>query len=234
MCSITPPIITSPVWSRSASTSTSIASSRKRSMSAGRSADSPPSRPSEPRGRELRHRGVEALGVEHDLHRAATEHVRGSDQDREADPAPRSPARPARSSRCRPAAAGSPSRSHSALKRSRSSARSIDSGLVPTIGMPACWSAWASLSGVWPPSATITPRSSPSRLQRVAHVAHALHREGLEEQPVAGVVVGRHRLRVAVDHHGLEPGLRRARTRRARSSSRTRHPARCGWGRCRG
>ena len=43
-----PPITTSPVRSRSASTSTSTASSRKRSMSAGRSADSPPSRPSEP------------------------------------------------------------------------------------------------------------------------------------------------------------------------------------------
>ncbi len=44
-CSITPPMSTSPVWSRTASTSTSTAFSRKRSISTGRSADSPPSRP---------------------------------------------------------------------------------------------------------------------------------------------------------------------------------------------
>ena len=48
-CSITPPMSTSPVASRMASTSTSAASSRKRSTSTGRSADSPPSRPSEPK-----------------------------------------------------------------------------------------------------------------------------------------------------------------------------------------
>ncbi len=48
MCSRTPPITTSPVRSRMASTSTSVASSRKRSIRAGRDADRPPSRPSEP------------------------------------------------------------------------------------------------------------------------------------------------------------------------------------------
>ena len=48
-CSITAPMNTSPVRSRMASTSTSIASSRKRSTSTGRSDDSPPSRPSDPK-----------------------------------------------------------------------------------------------------------------------------------------------------------------------------------------
>ena len=48
-CSMTPPMIASPVWSRMASTSTSVASSRNRSTSTGRSADSPPSLPSEPK-----------------------------------------------------------------------------------------------------------------------------------------------------------------------------------------
>ena len=47
-CSITPPMYTSPAWSRTASTSTSMASDRKRSISTGRSAERPPSRPSEP------------------------------------------------------------------------------------------------------------------------------------------------------------------------------------------
>ena len=44
-CSMTPPINTSPVWSRIASTSTSVASSRNRSIKTGRSAESPPSFP---------------------------------------------------------------------------------------------------------------------------------------------------------------------------------------------
>ena len=47
-CSITPPMSTSPVWSRMASTSTSVAPCKKRSMSTGRDDDKPPSRPSEP------------------------------------------------------------------------------------------------------------------------------------------------------------------------------------------
>ena len=44
-CSMIPPITISPVWSRMASTSTSVASSRKRSTSTGRLADRPPSLP---------------------------------------------------------------------------------------------------------------------------------------------------------------------------------------------
>jgi hypothetical protein len=47
--------------------------------------------------------------------------------------------------------------SSTAPNRSRSSARSIASALVPRIGTPASVSATASLSGVWPPNCTITP-----------------------------------------------------------------------------
>ena len=42
-------------------------------------------------------------------------------------------------------------------KRSRSSAMSIDSGVVPMMGTPLASSARASFSGVWPPYWTITP-----------------------------------------------------------------------------
>ena len=40
----------------------------------------------------------------------------------------------------------------------------------------------------------------------VHHLEHVLEGERLEVQPVRGVVVGGHRLRVAVDHHGLVAG----------------------------
>ena len=50
-----------------------------------------------------------------------------------------------------------PSSASSAPKRLRSSARSIASGEVPQIGTPAAARPRASLSGVWPPSWTITP-----------------------------------------------------------------------------
>ena len=46
-------------------------------------------------------------------------------------------------------------------KRSRSSARSMASGVVPRIGTPAFSSASASFSGVCPPNCTITPFSVP-------------------------------------------------------------------------
>ena len=42
----------------------------------------------------------------------------------------------------------------------------------------------------------------------VEHLQDVLERQRLEVQPVGGVVVGGHRLRVAVDHHGLETRLR--------------------------
>ena len=44
--------------------------------------------------------------------------------------------------------------------------------------------------------------------ERVADVADPFDGERLEEEPVARVVVGGDRLGVAVDHHGLEAGVR--------------------------
>ena len=95
------------------------------------------------------------------------------------------------------------SRSSSCLKRSRSSARSMASGEVPRIGTLACSSGSASLSGVWPPNCTMTPCSVPLRALGVDDLEHVLGGERLEIEPVGGVVVGRHRLRIAVDHDGL-------------------------------
>ena len=46
-------------------------------------------------------------------------------------------------------------------KRCRSSARSMESGDVPRILTPACWSPSASLSGVWPPNCTRHDTSPP-------------------------------------------------------------------------
>jgi hypothetical protein len=51
----------------------------------------------------------------------------------------------------------SPSLSMSAANRSRSSARSIASGVVPKIGTPSSWSGTASFSGVCPPYWTMSP-----------------------------------------------------------------------------
>ena len=98
-------------------------------------------------------------------------------------------------------------RCRSFWKRSRSSARSIMSGDVPRIGMPAFSSASASFSGVWPPNCTMTPRSSPVGLLGAQDLQHVLRRQRLEIEPVRGVVVGRHGLGVAVDHDRLVAGV---------------------------
>ncbi len=100
-----------------------------------------------------------------------------------------------------------PSFFSSTWKRSRSSARSMASGEVPRIGMPAASSAAASFSGVWPPNCTMTPSSVPRALLDPHQLDHVLGGQRLEIEPVRGVVVGRHRLRIAVDHDGLEAGL---------------------------
>src|SRR6267378_1371333 len=73
-----------------------------------------------------------------------------------------------------PGACGMSSSSSSLPKRLRSSARSIDSGVVPMMLTP------AALSG-----------------------KHVLERKRLEVEAVAGIVVGRDRLRIAVDHDGF-------------------------------
>ena len=81
------------------------------------------------------------------------------------------------------------------------------SGEVPRIGMPAFSSASASFSGVWPPNCTMTPSSSPAGLLGAQDLQHVLGGQRLEIEPVGGVVVGRHGLRVAVDHDRFEAGV---------------------------
>ena len=72
--------------------------------------------------------------VVHDLHGAAAEHIRRADDEREADRGGDGD-RPPSAERAMPLCGWrKPSRSISALKRSRSSARSMASGEVPRIG----------------------------------------------------------------------------------------------------
>ena len=83
-------------------------------------------------------------------------------------PGSRSPwrSRPPRP-RCRPCRAWAPAGSASCSTRPnapRSSARSIASGDVPTIGTPSALSALARPSGVCPPSCTMTPAIGPAWL----------------------------------------------------------------------
>ena len=65
------------------------------------------------------------------------------------------------------AACGMPSSHSSFAKRSRSSARSIESGDVPIILTPASCSGSASFSGVCPPYCTTTETSPPASRSRV-------------------------------------------------------------------
>ena len=81
-------------------------------------------------------------------------------------------------------------------KRSRSSARSIDSGEVPMMGTPAASSARARFRGVWPPNWTMTPMGWIA----FADIEHVFDRQRLEEEAVGGVVVGRDGFGVRVDH----------------------------------
>ena len=74
--------------------------------------------------------------------------------------------------------------------------------------MPASRGRAASFSGVCPPRLTITPAARPARRASRQIVSDVLARERLEEEPVAGVVVGRDRLGIAVDHDGLVAGGR--------------------------
>ena len=106
-----------------------------------------------------------------------------------------------------PGGCGMCSSMHSAFHFSRSSARSID----------ARRRAGDELHGQQPGELQRRlPAERDDHLRRHAtggdrlrldHVEHVLARQRLEVQAVAGVVVGAHRLRVAVDHHRLEPGV---------------------------
>ena len=80
------------------------------------------------------------------------------------------------------------------------------SGEVPRIGTPAACSSSASFSGVCPPSWTITPEQLALLLLAPDDLEHVLDRQRLEIEPVRRVRVGRHRLRVAIDHDDFEPG----------------------------
>ena len=130
-CSITPPIRTSPVASRMASTSTSVASSRKRSMSTGRSAESPPSLPSVPKPASSAMARRRLVVVVDDLHGPAAEHVATAARAPGSRRARRRRAPRRRWWRCRRRAAGS-----RAGRTARSSARGprrgrSTSGVVP-------------------------------------------------------------------------------------------------------
>ena len=77
------------------------------------------------------------------------------------------------------------------------------STLVPMIGTPAASSALGQVQRRLPAEL----HDHPLRLHPVADVEHVLGRQRLEEEVVAGVVVGGDGLRVRVDHDGLEAGL---------------------------
>ncbi len=100
-----------------------------------------------------------------------------------------------------------PSRLRSAWKRSRSSARSIASGVVPRIGMPASWRALASFER------RLAAELDDDAVQRAVLLLDAedfedvLEGQRLEVEAVGGVVVGRDGLGVAVDHDRLVAGL---------------------------
>ena len=87
----------------------------------------------------------------------------------------------------------------SSPKRWRSSARSMASALVPSSFTPAFMQRHRQAQRRLP--AELDDHAL--GLLGVDDLQHVLARERLEVQPVGGVVVGRHRLRVAVDHDGL-------------------------------
>ena len=242
MCSMTPPMSTSPVWSRNASTSTSVASSRNRSTSAGTFGRRPPSRPRLPPCASSAIARREVVGVVDDLHRAAAEHVRRPHEHRVTR---RRRARRSRALRRRriavpPGGCGMPRRSHERVElfavlgevdRRGWGAEHWNAGplqLVRQLQAASGRRARRSRRRSRPRPASAAARKP------FADVHHVFGRERFEEQSVTRVVVGRHRLGVAIDHHRLVAGIGERERRRARSSSRTRRPGRCGSVRCRG
>ena len=177
---------------------------------------------------------VELLGPVDHFHRPPAKHVARAQQHRIADPARDHDRLVAAPRKAVLGLACSFNLSTSLAKRSRSSARSMLSGLVPRIVYPAAWISSASLSGVCPPSWTITPSSSPLLALAVEDFEHVLAGQRLEIEPVRRVGVGRHRLGIAIDHDRLKAPLPSARRRRGSSNNRTRSPARCGSARRRG
>ena len=155
-CSMTAPMSTSPARSRMASTSTSMASSRNRSMRIGRSV----AEHALGAERQLGERKPKSVVVVDDLHRPAAEHVARPQQRRVADAPddgerlvhragrPPSGAVGCRAARRPPTRARGPRRRRWLL------------GLVPR--MSSAGRRPARRSGVWPPSETITPTTPPA------------------------------------------------------------------------
>ena len=140
-----------------------------------------------------------------DLHRPAAEHVGRAHEQREADARRGRAAPPRRSAPSRTAAPAQPELGRAARRSGRGPRRRSIASTRRAQQRHARVAAGraASLSGVCPPNCTITP----SRLLDLDDAEHVLERERLEVQAVGGVVVGRDRLRVAVDHHRVAPGL---------------------------
>jgi hypothetical protein len=169
------------------------------------------------------HGPSQALVVVDDLHGPAAEHVGGPHQHRVAH-ALADGERSVDVGRGAPAGWGISRRAHRAFHCSRSSARSIEVGLVPATRPGRC------RPGELERGLTPERDDDPDRLLGLDDVLDVLVGERLEVEAVAGVVVGRHRLGVAVDHDRLVAGVAQGERWRARSSSRTRCPARCGSG----
>ena len=112
------------------------------------------------------------------------------------------------SGRCRFSAGCRPSRSISALKRSRSSARSMASGEVPRIGTLGLLQRLRELQRRLAAELHDDALDLAVRLLGAHDLQHVLCGQRLEIEPVGGVVVGRHRLRIAVDHDGLVARVR--------------------------
>ena len=97
----------------------------------------------------------------------------------------------------------------------------------PGSGTPISVSALASLMAVCPPNWTTAPQG----FSNSTTCLHVLGGERLEVESVGDVEVGGDGLRVVVDDDGLIAPSASAPTRSGRSSSRTRCPGQCGWGR---
>ena len=213
-CSITPPMYTSPVWSRTASTSTSMASDRKRSISTGRSADSPPSRPSEPvfgppdRSSPMISARPTPAGARRGRCASPGRRARSS-----AAPAPGSRRRPttssawARSTAVPPGGCGMRSSSQSGFHFSRSSAASIDVGRRARHQLGGDLRRQLERRLPTERHDHLGRHTAGGRRLGGDHVVHVLGRQRLEVQAVRRVVVGRHGLGVAVDHHRLVAGV---------------------------
>ena len=222
MCSITAGTKTcSP--SQMASASHSVAWCRKRSIRMGRSGVTPTAC--------LPCSQLSVSVVMHDFHAAAAQHVGGANHDRVADAARQSPGR-------RPRSTAMPDFGHGDLELVHHRAEKVAvlghvdglRGWCPGCCTPAFFSSAARLSGVWPPNWAMTP----SGFSFSWMAQHVLQGQRLEIELIGGVVVGGNRLRVAVDDDRLKAQVLAAPWPHARSSSRTRCPGRCGWGRRRG